>query len=308
VSGFHHEVLFYNDRDQLLAGTVPFLRAGLETGDVMVVAMPMSTLELVRGELDGDGDSIRFVDMEQLGRNPGRIISAWNDFVAAARDERRRIRGIGEPIWPTRTAPELEECLRHESLLNLAFAHSQPWALLCPYDAGALDPEILLEAEHSHPHVSGTREPRASSDDYSLRGRTNPFGGGLPAPIDVQQERRFVWADLAEIRGTVSAEALRSGMGERRAEDLVVAVNEVVTNSVLYGGGSGLLCIWRERDELCCDVSDRGELADPLVGRSRPDLDSRGGYGLWLANQLCDLVQIRSSSGNTIVRLRMSLA
>jgi anti-sigma regulatory factor (Ser/Thr protein kinase) len=308
VSGFHHEALFYNDHDQLLAGAVPFLRAGLEAGDVMLVAMPHPTLELVRGELNCAGDCIRFVDMEQLGRNPGRIISAWKEFLAPAREERRGVRGIGEPIWPSRSAPELEECSRHESLLNVAFAGSQPWALLCPYDAGALDPDILFEAEQNHPHVSGTREPRTSADERPLCEPADPFRGALPAPSDVQHERRFVSADLAEIRATVWREALRAGTGERRAEDLVAAVNEVVTNSVLYGGGSGVLCIWRARDELCCDVSDGGELADPLTGRIRPDADSGGGYGLWLANQLCDLVQIRSSPGNTIVRLRMSVA
>jgi hypothetical protein len=28
-----------------------------------------------------------------------------------------------------------------------------------------------------------------------------------------------------------------------------------------------------------------------------------GGYGLWIANQMCELVQIRSGDGGTVVRL-----
>ena len=36
-----------------------------------------------------------------------------------------------------------------------------------------------------------------------------------------------------------------------------------------------------------------GRILDPLIGRGKPPAD-RVGFGLWLANQLCDLVQIRS--------------
>jgi anti-sigma regulatory factor (Ser/Thr protein kinase) len=34
-----------------------------------------------------------------------------------------------------------------------------------------------------------------------------------------------------------------------------------------------------------------------------PPLSDEGGRGLWLANQLCDLVQIRSGENGTVVRL-----
>jgi hypothetical protein len=30
-----------------------------------------------------------------------------------------------------------------------------------------------------------------------------------------------------------------------------------------------------------------------------------GGFGVWLANQVCDLVQIRSVAAGTVVRLHM---
>ena len=44
-----------------------------------------------------------------------------------------------------------------------------------------------------------------------------------------------------------------------------------------------------------------------MVGRVRPEVTQLGGRGLWLANQLCDLMQIRSGSGGTRVRLQMAI-
>jgi hypothetical protein len=44
-------------------------------------------------------------------------------------------------------------------------------------------------------------------------------------------------------------------------------------------------------------------IGDPMVGRVRPEEGAGGGYGVWLANQLCELVQIRSVPGGSVVRL-----
>jgi anti-sigma regulatory factor (Ser/Thr protein kinase) len=43
-----------------------------------------------------------------------------------------------------------------------------------------------------------------------------------------------------------------------------------------------------------------------LAGRIRPGPDQSSGFGLWLANQLCDLVQVRSLPSGTVVRLHAS--
>jgi hypothetical protein len=48
-------------------------------------------------------------------------------------------------------------------------------------------------------------------------------------------------------------------------------------------------------------------LEDPLVGRERPAPEWITGRGLWMANQLCDLVQIRSLPDGNVVRLQMNL-
>ena len=56
---------------------------------------------------------------------------------------------------------------------------------------------------------------------------------------------------------------------------------------------------------LICEVRDGGRIDDPLAGRRRPSAAQVGGYGLWLANQVCDLVQLRSVPQGMVVRVHM---
>ena len=86
------------------------------------------------------------------------------------------------------------------------------------------------------------------------------------------------------------------------------AASELAANSVAHAGGVGWLRVWRGDGHLFVDVSDRGHLTEPLLGRIRPSAEQERGRGLWLANQLCDLVQVRSSAGGTTVRLRAAHA
>jgi anti-sigma regulatory factor (Ser/Thr protein kinase) len=58
---------------------------------------------------------------------------------------------------------------------------------------------------------------------------------------------------------------------------------------------------------LLCEVQDEGQIDTPLVGRSRPSPEARNGRGMWLVNQLCDLVQIRSASSGSVVRVHKGL-
>jgi anti-sigma regulatory factor (Ser/Thr protein kinase) len=85
-------------------------------------------------------------------------------------------------------------------------------------------------------------------------------------------------------------------------------VNEVCTNSIRHGGGCGLLRTWVDHRTLICEVVDRGRIEQPLAGRERPDLARAGGLGLWLANQVCDLVQLRAFANGGAVRLHMRLS
>ena len=108
------------------------------------------------------------------------------------------------------------------------------------------------------------------------------------------------------MRRAVADEAIRAGLSEERAGDLALAVNEVAGNAVRHGGGRGELRLWADDESVVCEVHDSGGLIDdPLAGRRRPSADEPRGFGLWLANGLCDLVQIRSRPAGAVVRLHM---
>lgn len=302
-SGFRHEALIYDDSDQFLAGALPFLTAGLEAEEAILVAVSQRTSDLLRGELGADASGIGFVAMEEVGRNPGRIVPLWGDFVD--RQTGGSVRGISEAAWPGRRAVEIDECQRHDSLLNLAFGSGADWSLLCTYDGAALSDQVLTAVSHSHQAVlhDGIREP---SSEYPAE--CDYYGGELTHHPSGAEAFAYDRDRLAAVRGRVRQAAADAGVAVRGAEDLVVAASELAANSVVHGGGAGTLRIWREHDRLLVEFEDRGTIEEPLAGRLRPSLTQSGGRGLWLANQLCDLVQIRSSELGTTVRLQAAAA
>jgi anti-sigma regulatory factor (Ser/Thr protein kinase) len=304
---FHHEALLYHDEDGFLEGVASFVAEALAREEPVLVALGEKKIASLKRALGVAAQRVQFTDMRELGRNPARIIPAWRAFLEAHAPEGRPVRGVGEPAWPGRSPAELCECALHESLLNFAFAGGQAWRLLCPYDAGGLEPEVIRTAEHNHPLVSG--EEHLRSESYRpIRERGEVLEGSLPAPAKQPQELAVGPGDLAQLRAAVSRWASDALLEPERSEQLVLAVSEAATNSIRYAGGRGLVRMWSEGEELICEVQDRGRIEDPLVGRVRPSPGRTSGRGLWLVNQLCDLVQIRSGPAGSLVRLHMHLA
>jgi anti-sigma regulatory factor (Ser/Thr protein kinase) len=303
---FRHEALLYSGADGFMEGTLPFVRDGANAGDAMLVVVDAAKIERLRDALGADADPVEFADMADVGSNPARIIPAWRAFVDA--HPGRRLRGIGEPISVQRSAAELVECQRHEALLNLAFADAAGFTLLCPYDVDALSAAVIEKAHHSHPVLVSGGAGRASATYVGVEAVAAPFAEPLPDSPETAYAIAFDTATLGAVRNLVVERATAAGLSEQRAGDLVLAVNEVTTNSVVYGGGHGVLRIWCEPDALICEVSDGGAIVEPLAGRERPPDGHLGGQGLWLCNQLCDLVQIRSFADGAVVRLHMRTA
>ena len=69
-------------------------------------------------------------------------------------------------------------------------------------------------------------------------------------------------------------------MDATRRNDLVLAANEIATNSVRHAGGWGLLRVWRDAGALVCEVTDHGSGLGALPAPHRPEPDQVDGYGL----------------------------
>jgi anti-sigma regulatory factor (Ser/Thr protein kinase) len=213
------------------------------------------------------------------------------------------VRGIGEPIWSGRRPAELTECQMHEALLNLAVEPHTPLWLLCPYDVASLTPDVVAEAHRSHPVVVEVEHYRGSTSYGGTHHVGTLFESDLPV-VDVAVAHRALGAgDLTVVRDDVIAHALSAGLSAERSSDLALAVHEIIVNSLEHGSGQGELRIWHEQDALICEVRDQGRIPDPMVGRRAPRWEDERGRGLWMANQLCDLVQVRSGEAGTTIRV-----
>jgi anti-sigma regulatory factor (Ser/Thr protein kinase) len=128
------------------------------------------------------------------------------------------------------------------------------------------------------------------------------FATPLPEPPAASILRTITPQTLRTVRDLALHVARVCGVAEERATDLGLALHELGVNSVVHGHG-GTLRLWRTPEALVCEVTDAGIVADPLTGRLAPDTDEPDGRGLWMVNQLCDLVQLRSSESGTTVRV-----
>ncbi|HEX6421332.1 MAG TPA: sensor histidine kinase [Acidimicrobiales bacterium] len=298
---FHHEALLYGGPDGFVQGALNFLAPALAAGCPAVVLTDPAKIDLLRSALGPDAAGVRYEDVTEVGRNPAWLLPLWSDVM----DEHagREVWGIGEPVWPGRTPAELVECRHHELLLNVAFAQRAGFRLLCPYDVAALPPEVIEAACASHPLVSRGDGESPSPTYTDVGDGSSLLGEALPPPPPAAVRIELDADDLAAVRRHVEGIAGAVGLGGAAAKDLALAVDEVATNSLRHAEGVDRLSAWLDGGALVCEVRDAGWLTDPLVGRRCPEPTQVGGRGLWIANCLCDLVQVRSSPGGTVVRL-----
>jgi len=302
-----HEAFLYAGDAEYLAGATAFVHAGLASDEVVVVAVTPDRSDLLRDALGPTAGLVHWADVTDVGRNPTRLIAAWHQFIDENVRPGQRLRGIGQPVWPGRTPAELLECHRHEALANLSFATSPAW-LLCPYDTAAFEPAVIDDVYRSHPEIvrSGLRW---ANDGYMGAERVRTMlDAPLPEPDGAAVgEMAIEPSGLDAARWFVARRAAAAGLSAQRVDELVVAVSELATNSIKHGGGRGVLRTWTEGGSVVVEVRDAGHITDSLAGRRRPAPDQRDGRGLWMVNELCDLVQLRSSRAGTTVRVHLNL-
>jgi len=301
---FVHPALFYRGTRGYLAGTMPFIRAGLKLGEPVAVAVPGQNLRLLRSELGESAALVRWVDMTKAGRNPGWIIPGVLRGFADAHSP-GRVRIIGEPIWPGRSENEYPACVQHEALINLAFA-GRAVTILCPYDAGSLRPRVLSDAAATHPLLIDD-EGEQHSVGYAPEHIRQTYDQALAEPTGRTVLLAFDETNFGRVRALAAEHARRAGLTADRVMDVELAVNEMAANSLAHGGGAGDLRIWCQDAYLVCEVHDTGFISDPLVGRRPVTPDMPDGRGVLVVNQLSDLVRMHTRPGGTTIRAHFIL-
>jgi anti-sigma regulatory factor (Ser/Thr protein kinase) len=298
--GLRHLVLFYRDAAEYRACLNAFVDAAAAAGDPVLIAVPGSVVPLPA--LPGHA-AIDVADMAELGRNPARIAAVLRAFCDA--NPGRPVRVVTESIWPGRSRGEVCEAVRLEALIEQVLAGL--WAdVLCPYDAARLPQSVLADARRAHRWQSSGNEAMPNAQ-YEGSGAIPPWCQvPLPSPppdAEVVEYR----SDLRPVRAMVTTAGERAGLGTARVTDLMIAVSEVAANTLRHTGGGGVALAWRADGEVLCQVTDTGHIADPLAGLHRPPPGEPGGQGLWLVNQVCDLVEVRSTIAGTSVRMHMRI-
>lgn len=298
-----HWALFYEDEPQYVDGVLRFVNDALDAQRPVFVAVPPAKGELLREHLTDAGDRVRVADMTDVGRNPNRIIPAIRSFIDEHRD--RRVSFVGEPIWAGRTPAEVAEATRHEALINTAF-DGLGAEVLCPYDVAGLDADVLAYAFRTHPELLDAAGRRQASGRYEEPHAVWQRVAHLsPVPLDAYA-LNVARTELGVLRKATRLVAGEARLMPGRADDLVLAVSELATNSILHGGGTASVRLWSDPGIVYCEVQDAGAVRDPLVGRRAPDSGAGTGRGLWIVNQLSDLVQLHSSAAGTTVRITLA--
>jgi anti-sigma regulatory factor (Ser/Thr protein kinase) len=291
----------YRGAAELTAGVASVVPA-VGGGGAVLVACPETSVAPLRDGLDGLGQRVIWADMRASGRNPARFVGAIREF--ADQHPGGIAWCVQQLAWPGRSSAELREVIRHEALLNLALA-GEPVCVLCPYDVG-LGAELVAAAESTHPMAIRDGRWLASSGYAGQPVLPPEFDSPLsPPPADAAL---LAYHDgLAPVRAHTAERARRAGLPPERVTDLMIAVAELTANTLGHTSGAGVLWIWATDSEIICQVDDAGQNTDPLAGRQRPDSPVNGGHGLWLVNQACDLVELRSGPAGTTVRVHMWL-
>ncbi|HEY3896952.1 MAG TPA: sensor histidine kinase [Pseudonocardiaceae bacterium] len=304
-----HRGLLYGSEEEFLASALPFIRDGLNGGDAVCSVSTERTAGWLRRELGTDASSVEFHESSRWYQHPVRALATAHRLVQATIPGGRQLRVLAEPLWVPRGPQEKKEWVRYESLVNAAFAGTNV-AFVCSYDTRVVDPDFVGGLARTHPEmvVSGHAQPNlgyVEPEQFNAECNSAPLPE-LPAPALWLSFHRV--NQLAVLRDFVTSHAFQAGATVQSTAQFVQAVDEVATNAIEHGGGSGVLQVWPGPESILCQVSDSGAgLRNPLDGHLPPGHRAARGRGLWLARQFSDLVELHSDPEGTTVRLHLDL-
>lgn len=295
-----HAALLYRSPEHLGDVVADFATQAAQGGEPILALLPEGSYERVQNAIQDTGAETHFEDISERAANPSCLLEVFESWID---DHDGPVRVIDEPVWPGRSHAEVVEVLRHEALVNHVLADARA-SILCPYDTEHLEAHALEGAELTHPQL--IRDGVARANDRYGDPLEMHAGTHWPQPPGSEPISRFDFSgDLHALREAVDSDLIAASLGRERRADLVFAVNEAATNAIKHGDGQLTARLWRDDDAVVSEVASSSPLPDVLAGRRRPDPGAGGGRGLWLINQLCDLVELRTGDSGTTLRMHV---
>ena len=175
-----HAALLHKTANEFVAGALGFVNAGLDGDEPVLVSAPEPGISFLRERMNGQAHRVNWADTAREGANPARIMPVLRAFADA--HVGRPVRFLQELAWAARSSAEQREAIRHEALINVAFAAASV-RVLCSYDSARLDPAIIRSARSTHPVLvaGGTARPARPTTPpaYSPRSGTSPCAARL---------------------------------------------------------------------------------------------------------------------------------
>jgi hypothetical protein len=309
-----HWVCIYDDDQQFLQTAVPFLTEGLDLGEPVLVVTTPANLELLGAAMGDRGGDVDYADSTFFGRRPPQRMAAFYRYwktrggaregsQPARRDGRVRI--LAEPVWAGRSAREVMAWTRMEAALNVTLA-STSISMICPYDARILDQDIVSGALHTHPVQVVGSHPSPSAHYTDPAAFVRSCGTGPLADPPAGAAAFQFDGDLRRLRRFIADRAAAHGVTGDRADMLVVAVSEVGAYLKSRWPASAAVRSWEQPGAVVCDFRQPGaSISDPFIGLRPAELVPGDGDGLWLANQICDWMEIQCGGDGCTIQLQV---
>lgn len=295
-----HQALIYSGRDDYSEVVAAFIREGLEAGERTMLMAPPARLSWVREAMGPDAGEVVFVDSTGAYGIQSHATRAMLQYLG---QDRRPSRVVAEQDLAGRWPFEIRDYTRMEAAANVVY-RSFPARILCPYDATALDDEVLAWCRQTHPELIDARGCRESPEFRDPRSFVASSTSVVQPPPSAASMGFATLAEVSAARRFVGERLRRARMDPPTAGDITVAAVEILTNALLHGRAPRSVHLYEEAGMLVVHVRDSGTgLADPLAGFFPPSSDITHGRGLWMARQLCNTVEVASDHTGTHVRL-----
>jgi anti-sigma regulatory factor (Ser/Thr protein kinase) len=305
---YRHEALFFASQQTLVEASVPWLRRGLDAGEVIALACDAENNAVLSAAL-GDHPAVRVLPQERIYHKAIDAVAFYHELIlTAVAADHARVRVLGEVAFDA-SARGREEWLRFEAVCNHALASLPLWSV-CAYYTPDLPQSLVDTALATHPWLRTADGATAANPDYVAPGRLLDGATSLP-PTPDGEDATVVLAhagDLGELRDWLRARLEDVDTTAERAETVVLAVNEVAGNGLRHGRPPVRVTLWATPAHIWCDVTDSGPgITDPLAGYTPPDpfRPAEHGAGLWITRRLCD--EVTTALGRTDFTVRLAV-